>query len=432
MRVLITNIVLAARSGTEIVVEQLADWLRRQGHTPVLYAPLVGPLGEEMRNRGHHVHDRIAQIQQPPEVIHGHHGGPTMTALAAFPGVPALFVAHSVAAEFDRPPLHPAIREVFAVSTFVRERWASAALPAARIGLLGNAVDTARFRPRAPLPARPRRALLVAKTGGWAEQVRQACAMHGLELTEVGPGVGRLSSDLPSLFAEADLVVASGRSALEAAASGCAVVLAEGGWMHGPVRRAAVERLIALNWGVHALDRPADAAALAGAIAAYDADDAAEAARHVRQACALDAQGRRLLGIYEGLRVAGPAEAPPGPAVAGFLESYVPSFGWDRWRLLARHFGEDVLPPDLAALARARGMALLEEEAEPRPPPAPPPAPVPPEKAPETAALHAEIEHLRQALAEARAIEAATRASTSWRVTAPLRRVATMLGRGRA
>lgn len=427
MRVLITNIVLAMRTGTEMVVEQLADWLRQQGHTPVLYAPLVGPLGEEMRNRGHHVHDRIAQIQQPPDVIHGHHGGPTMAALAAFPGVPALFVAHSVAAEFDRPPPHPAIREVFAVSSFVRDRWASAALPAARIGLLGNAVDTARFPPRPPLPARPARAVLVAKTGGWAERVREACAKHGLHLTEAGAGVGRVSSDLPALFAGADIVFASGRSALEAAASGCAVVLAEVGWMHGLVRRAAVERLIALNWGVHALDRPADAAALAGAIAAYDATDAAQAARHVRQACALEAQGRRLLGIYEALRAAGPGEAPPGPAVAGFLESYVPSFGWDRWRLLARHFGENAMPPDLAALARARGMALLEGEEEPRPPP----ARVPPEQAPETQRLHAELDRLRQALAEARAIEEATRASTSWRVTAPLRKVATVLGRGR-
>lgn len=36
MRVLITNIVLAMRTGTEMVVEQLADWLRRQGHAPVL------------------------------------------------------------------------------------------------------------------------------------------------------------------------------------------------------------------------------------------------------------------------------------------------------------------------------------------------------------------------------------------------------------
>ena len=43
-----------------------------------------------------------------------------MTALAAFPAVPALFVSHSVAAEFDRPPVHPNILRYFAVSFLVR------------------------------------------------------------------------------------------------------------------------------------------------------------------------------------------------------------------------------------------------------------------------------------------------------------------------
>jgi hypothetical protein len=49
--VLITNIALYQQSGTEVVVEQLADGLRRRGHRPIVFAPMLGPLAEEMRAR---------------------------------------------------------------------------------------------------------------------------------------------------------------------------------------------------------------------------------------------------------------------------------------------------------------------------------------------------------------------------------------------
>ena len=393
------------RSGTEVFVEQLADWLRQQGHTPVLYAPLIGPLGEEMRRRGHRVHDRIEQLQEAPDVIHGHHGGPTMTALAGFPAVPALFVSHGVAGEFDRPPVHPNILRYFAVSSLVRERWASPDIPMDRIGILGNPVDTDRFARRAPLPDRPGHAVLVAKAPGHVEAVREACATHGLALTEVGGAVGNLVPNLPDLYRDADIVFASGRSAFEAAASGCAVVLVDGSGMHGLIRAAEIDRVADLNCGVGLLAHPPAVQALADAIAGYDAADAAAVTDSLRRTHSLDAQGRRLLETYAALRQAGPAGGHADVALARFVESYVPHFGWDRWRLLAQNFGEDALPPAVAAAARA---GWDQQEAG-----GAPPAPVRPEAESEAAALQ-EVAALQQEIA-------ALRQSTSWRVTAPIR-----------
>lgn len=418
LRILITNLIMSGRSGTEIFVEQLADWLRRQGHTPIVYAPLVGPFGEAMRARGHFVHDRIGQIQDPPDAIHGHHAGPTMTALAAFPGVPAIFVSHSVEAEFDRPPEHPAIRHYYAVSALVRDRWATAAIPAARTEILSNAVDTDRFRPRPPLPPRPARALLVTKYGWHAERVRAACLAQGLALEEVGSGLGRVADDLPALFQEADIVFASGRSALEAAASGCAVVLTEGHGLYGMVRAAEVDHVIRFNWGVHLLRKTPDVHALADAAAAYDPADAAAVTAHVRNVCPLDAQGARLLAIYAALQSTVPANADHAQAIAGFLESHVPNFAWDRWRLLARHFAFDAMPPDLAGLAEAQ--RHFDEDGAPHP--------TPPGDSPHLA-LEQEVARLRQRVEDLTALQEATYASTCWKVTAPLRRVASALRR---
>jgi hypothetical protein len=161
-------------------------------------------------------------------VIHAHHVGPTLAAIAAFPNTPAIFLMHSVEAEFDTPPLHPQIVSYHAVSTFVRAQRASAALPASEIGLVYNAVDLDRF-PLKSIRARPERALIVAKYGDGRELIRATCLRLDLNIDEVGPASWRVTSDLAEAFLNADLVFASGRSALEGLASGCAVVLTEGG-----------------------------------------------------------------------------------------------------------------------------------------------------------------------------------------------------------
>jgi hypothetical protein len=135
---------------------------------------------------------------------------------------------HSVEAESDAPPLHPQIVSYHAVSTIVRAQRASAALPASEIGLIYNAVDLDRF-PLKSIHARPERALIVAKKGAGRELIRETCLRHGLCIDEVGPASGRVTSDLAGAFLSADLLFASGRSALEGLASGCAVVLTEGG-----------------------------------------------------------------------------------------------------------------------------------------------------------------------------------------------------------
>lgn len=347
MRILITNIALALRTGSELLVEQTADWLRDAGHTPVIYSPLVGPIGTQMRKRGHLVFDRIGQVQIAPDVIHGHHAGPTMTALAAFPSVPAMFVSHSAEAEFDRPPYHPNILRYFSVSTFLREFWASPEIPFDRIEVLGNPVDTRQLTPRPPLPRKPANALMVAKYGTQVDLIRKACAARGLKLDEVGDGVGCVTDDLPAMFRRADIVFASGRSALEAVATGCAVILTERNGTYGMVRSDAIDHVISFNWGIRLLSHPPTEQLLIEQIDNYDADDATAARDRVRQTRSLDMHGSRLLRIYETLKSEGPANQNKERAVASFMESYVPSLGWERWRVLANCLPRDpFIPPD--------------------------------------------------------------------------------------
>ena len=153
--VLITNIALYHRSGTEVVVEQLADGLRRRGHRPIVFAPLLGSLAEEMRARGHLVTDNPAGLTIRPDIIHAHHTGPAMAALAAHPGVPALFVCNDGSSGFDALPPHPRVRRIFAVDERCRARLVAEGADAVAVELLPNAVDLSRVPKRTPPSLRP-------------------------------------------------------------------------------------------------------------------------------------------------------------------------------------------------------------------------------------------------------------------------------------
>src|SRR5687768_13409262 len=103
LRVLLTNRILAHRTGTELYVRDVAVELLRRGHLPVVYSPQLGPLAAEIRDCTVPVVDDLAKVADVPDIIHGHHGLETLTALLAFPGVPAVSVCHSWVGWADEP-----------------------------------------------------------------------------------------------------------------------------------------------------------------------------------------------------------------------------------------------------------------------------------------------------------------------------------------
>jgi hypothetical protein len=345
--VLITNICLAGRTGTEVVAEQLADALVARGHRVALFAQLLGPLAAQLRARGHVVTDRPGALPFRPDVIHGHHTAPTLAAIAAWPGVPALFVCHSAGAAFDAAPLHPAIRRLFAVDLLCEARLRREGAEA--VALLRNAVDLSRIPPRAaPLPARPLRAVALTKHSAHLRTLQRAAARHGLSFEAWGQGAGRLTEAPEALFAGADLVFATARSAMEAAAAGAAVVVADARGCAGFLTARQAEAWLPWNLGAGVLDKPADLANLDAAIAAYDPQEAAAASALVRARHDL----ADWIPEVEAIHAALAAEPAPvdAAAVGAFLATHVPHFGHDPWRGLAAEF----LPPPPAWLLAAR------------------------------------------------------------------------------
>lgn len=352
--ILLTNIVLDARTGTEVATEQLADGLRRRGHAVMVFTPHLGRLGEQMRARGHVVVADPAALPQRPAIIHAHHTGPAMAAIAAHPGVPALFVSHDATAPFDVLPAHPAIRRIFAVDERCRARLVAEGATPEAVALLPNAVDLSRIPPRAGrLPDRPARAVVLTKHGVHLPAIRAACAAAGIALEEYGHGPGRMTDTPEALFAATDLVFATARTALEASAAGAGVVVCDGRGCAGFLTRARAEAWLPWNLGAGILSLPADQGAIAAAIAEWSATEAEATSALVRAEHDLEKVLDRIAAIHAEV-LAEPWAVDPaaaGAATGAFLARWVPSFNQQApWRRLALAVGGPLEAQPIEAL----------------------------------------------------------------------------------
>jgi glycosyltransferase involved in cell wall biosynthesis len=304
LSVLLTNNTLDARAGSELYVRDVALALLRRGHHPIAFSLVLGPVAEELRRATVPVIDDLARLGSPPDVIHGHHHLETLVAALMFPGVPIVHFCHGWVPWEELPLEHPSIRKYVAVDDVCLDRLVrEEGIPPARVERVLNFVDLERFRQRPPLPAKPARALVLSNAAtqdGYTRLIAAACAASGTTLDIVGAGNGNPADAPEELLWSYDLVFAKARAALEAMATGCAVVLADWAGCGPLVTPANFDMLRVRNFGVRELQRPHEAAWYASQIAAYDPAAAAEVCRRVRAEADLESAISRLLTIYEG------------------------------------------------------------------------------------------------------------------------------------
>jgi glycosyltransferase involved in cell wall biosynthesis len=303
LRILITNNSLAARQGSELYVRDLATALLARGHTPIAYSPILGDVARELHAATIPVVDDLDRLAIPPDVIHGHHNLEAMTALCSFPRVPAVYFCHGWIPWEEAPPHFPRILRYVAVDQPCRDRLVfEHAIPAERVRVLFNFVDLNRFKPRGPLPVRPKRALVFSNSANEHTHlgaVRQACAREGIALDVIGAGAGKACERPEEVLGGYDIVFAKGRSALEALAVGAAVVLCDRAGVGPMVTTGELDRLRPLNFGIRALRDPVDPDALLREMAHYDPRDAAEVSRLVRATAGRDAVVDEIIALYQ-------------------------------------------------------------------------------------------------------------------------------------
>lgn len=361
LRVLITNRVLAHRTGTELYVRDLAAALLARGHAPVVYTPLPGQLAEEVRALTVPVVDDLRRMGAAPDVIHGHHALETLTALLAFPRVPAVGFSHAWVGWADAPLRFPRVLRYVAVDGTCADRLvAEHGIDPARVRVVLNWADLERFRPRPPLPARPRRALVFSNNAGAGDRhlhaIRQACAAAGVSVDVAGARAGAAARAPEALLGGYDVVFAKARAAIEAMAVGAAVVLCDEAGAGPMVTTHQLDRLRALNFGRRVLCDPATPEHLAAQLARYDAADAAEVSRRIRACAGRDAAVDELVGLYREVvgEHRGATDDPDAErrATAEYLRELAPRM-WER-DMLRGGVRRLFRVPGIGALLRAR------------------------------------------------------------------------------
>ncbi len=140
-RVLLTNLSLSSRSGTETHVRDLALALQSSSFQPTIYSPVCGELADELRDEGITVVDNLDDLSFEPNLIHGHHHLEMMTALLRYPKVPGIFVCHDGEAWHDRAPRFPRILKYVAVDLRCKNRLEADLGNEADISIIHNSVD---------------------------------------------------------------------------------------------------------------------------------------------------------------------------------------------------------------------------------------------------------------------------------------------------
>ena len=342
LKILITNVWLDGRGGSESVVRDLALGFLRRGHRPIVYSPHLGAPAKELHAQGVGVISDLSQMGEAPDVIHGHHYVQTAEAILHFPDVPVVSMIHAWLFYQEKAPRFPQVYRYLAVDQAVRDRLVHIeGVDPARVEILHNAVDLARIPPRPrPLAERPLTALAFTKNKAQIPILQAACDQAGVKLELLGLGAGRVVAAPEEELVRHDLVFATARMALEALCAGCAVVVCDARGLAGMVTPETLPRLRDLNFGLRSLIGRVTVEAIAAELARYNPADAELVTAQVRKTASLEGTLDRLETLYREAITAFAAEAPDKAqrraAMLSFLTETLPRRRADsRWPWIA-------------------------------------------------------------------------------------------------
>lgn len=346
LRILLTADTLGDRKGSELYTRDLALGLLARGHQPVVYTTILGDVSADLADSGVPVITRLDQLDEQPDLIHGQHHLEMMIALTGIGDAPAVYTCHSATVWIAAAPTHPRILRYLPVDVACRDRVIGAdRIAEERVEVVLNPVDLERFERRAPLPSKPRRALVFsnyAAADTHLGAVKEACTACGIDLDAVGLGVGNVAKRPEEILGEYDIVFAKARCALEAMAVGCAVIACDSTGLGQMVTRDSVESMRMLNFGIRTLDRDLDADLIAGEIARYDADDARAVSDYIRESAGVETHLDVICRIYDEVVAQWRAGEHPSPAeeaeaVSAYIASVKPHL--DELEAVSREYG---------------------------------------------------------------------------------------------
>ncbi|WP_380787655.1 hypothetical protein [Sphingomonas sp. R86521] len=303
LRFAITNIALDEFAGSELWTLEMAAYMHRLGVPTLVYSPRIGRVASVFGSQGFVLTDDPAVVRKfAPNVLHIHHHAETRAARRMVgPECRTINMIHGLLPLPEWPG--PEMDVYLAVSLHAKAKGALLGPPTWNdIMLVPNFFDPRRFGTR---KARKRSGALIHSsraTTAYVEQMRALLKRHGLAVDQIGYG-SAVKERPETVLPRYRVVFAVGRSAIEAIASGCRVIL----WDHGIVGPAITVtnfwHALAANFSVAGsvlpFVMPDDSTIddwLAGQLAMPDDTEALRLL--VQRYLTVDAIGARMVKIY--------------------------------------------------------------------------------------------------------------------------------------
>jgi hypothetical protein len=273
VRIVIGTLALAYPGGTESYCLTVARELDRLGHDVTLFADELGPLADQAAEGGFDIARELAELPVACDAMLANDAITAGLLAERYPETRLVYCIHSSLFHVQLPPLAPGVVDaIIAPSERFMAHARALALDVPIVRLV-QPIDTERFAPSEPPHFPPRKALLLSNylEGRRRDALVETWAAAGIDCVQVGMGA-RVAFDVRPEIAEADIVVAKARAALEGMACGKAVYVFDAfggdGWVTGD-SFAAFE---ADNFAGLATDRTVDRGRLAADLDRYNPD----------------------------------------------------------------------------------------------------------------------------------------------------------------
>jgi hypothetical protein len=254
MNVLITNIAISQYTGTETYVKELAIELINRGHSVEIFTFFVGELAKELIDKGINVTLNLKHLKLTPDIIHAHHNITTLKALSFFKNTPVIYFIHDRTYEFDYPIRHKNILQYIAVDFNCKERFClENHFKEEDIEVVHNWANTDRFRLKEKINSHPKKALVFSNylnENNIYPQIKEACFELGIDLDIIGFSSGNPCKNPEDILQKYDLVFAKAKAALEAMATGAAVIVCDYRGLGGMVTSSNMMHFRDFNFGM--------------------------------------------------------------------------------------------------------------------------------------------------------------------------------------
>jgi glycosyltransferase involved in cell wall biosynthesis len=208
-------------SGTPTFTLTMYNEMVKRGIDMTVFSPLGGPLEKQMKTI------KTLNGVQAPDIILAQHNTCAETLKKTFPNIPLVFYSHGILPDrhvLEQPPQFPADWYI-AINEEVEENLTKKGVPADKISIIRDFIDTEKFRPTRSINRGLKKVLFISNYKKWRnyKAVAGACERLGLELTCQGSPYGR-NYQIEDAINQADLVVSWARGIMEAMACGRAAL----------------------------------------------------------------------------------------------------------------------------------------------------------------------------------------------------------------